>query len=208
MAVSRAGRLPLRGYLGQARRRRSGRRHACDVPQPGRNRPGIGAWRPISSLFGSQPVKPPVTRPQFRAWASTLGVPIAPMPTVPGSRGSQCRNPDDLRRLPRLECKRVRLARTAAGYTGGAFDAAQKVKMEQRLGIAFARMAHRGVPAAATIDCLTPGDRVIGAHCAAGIGRLVERRQDLHRPARIAAKIVPFVGALPGCRQALGRGMS
>ena len=56
----------------------SRRRHACDVPQPGRNRPGIGAWRPISSLcWLATGAKPPVTRPQFRAWASILGVPIA-----------------------------------------------------------------------------------------------------------------------------------
>ena len=68
-------------------------------------------------------------------------------------------------------------------------------------------MAHRGVPAAAAVDVLTPGDRVVGAHRAAGIGRLVEGRQDLHRAARVAAEIVPFVGAFPGGGQAFRRRM-
>src|SRR6516162_6025785 len=93
------------------------------------------------------------------------------------------------------------------GDTRGTFYPAQQVKSKQRLVIGFLGMAHRGVPAAATIDCLTPGDRVIGAHCAAGIGRLVERRQDLHRPARITAEVVPFIGALPEGGQAFHRGM-
>src|SRR5256885_15214294 len=73
-----------------------------------------------------------------------------------------------------------------------AFDPAQQVKAKQRFPIGFFGMAHRGVPTAATADRLTPGDRVIVPHCAAGIGRLVEGRQDLHRAPRIAAEIVPF----------------
>src|SRR3954447_11444707 len=83
-----------------------------------------------------------------------------------------------------------------------AFYSAQQMKAKQRFLIGFLGMAHRGIPAAATVNRLTPGDRVIGAHRAAGIGRLVECRQDLHRAARIAAEIVPFVGALPRGRQA------
>ena len=78
------GGLPSRSttstpILGQARCRRK--------PPPtrvrcaaicGLNRLGIGAWRPISSLcWLATGAKPPVTRPQFRAWASILGVPIA-----------------------------------------------------------------------------------------------------------------------------------
>src|SRR5262249_31491535 len=72
-----AGRLPLRGYLGQARRRRSGRRHACDVPQPGAEIGRVlGHGGQFRILLARNRCKPPVTRPQFRAWASTLGVPI------------------------------------------------------------------------------------------------------------------------------------
>src|SRR6266478_2597127 len=62
------------------------------------------------------------------------------------------------------------------------------MKQEQPLGIAFARMAHRGVPAAAAVDLLTPGDRVVDAHLAAGIGRFIERCQNVYGTARVAAK--------------------
>ena len=69
-------------------------------------------------------------------------------------------------------------------------------------------MGHHGVPAAAAVNHLTPRDRMIGAHLAAGISCLVERRQDVNGTAWVAAEIVPFVGALPYLRQAFRRGMT
>src|SRR6516162_1853525 len=78
---------------------------------------------------------------------------------------------------------------------------------EQRLGVAFHSVTHRGVPAATAVDRLAPGDRMVGAHLAAGIARLVERRQDVDGAARLAAEVVPFVGALPDCRQVPRRRM-
>src|SRR5271156_5908141 len=85
------------------------------------------------------------------------------------------------------------------------FRPALEMKPEQRLGIAFGGVAHRGVSAAAGIARLRPGDRVVGAHLPAGIGRLIERCQDVDCSAGVAAEIVPFVGALPDCRQAFCR---
>src|SRR6266478_3884242 len=82
------------------------------------------------------------------------------------------------------------------------------MKQEQPLGIAFARMAHRSVPAAAAFDLLTPGDRVVDAHLAAGIGRFIECCQNVYGTAGVAAKVVPFVGALPNRGDALRRGVT
>src|SRR5262249_43290271 len=100
---------------------------------------------------------------------------------------------------------------TAAGTRdpGGAFDPAQQVKTKKRLGIGFLGVAHCSVPAAASIHLVTPGDRVVSAHCPAGIGRLVQGRQNPHRAARVAAEIIPFVGTFPGsgqtpCRRVVG----
>src|SRR6266436_282206 len=69
-------------------------------------------------------------------------------------------------------------------------------------------MAHRGVPAAAAVDLLTPGDRVVDAHLAAGIGRFIERCQNVYGAARVAAKVVPFVDAHPNRRESLRRGVT
>src|SRR6202040_3002931 len=74
--------------------------------------------------------------------------------------------------------------------------------------IAFARMAHRGVPAAAAVDLMTPRDRVVDAHLAAGIGRFIERRQNVYGTARVALKVVPFISALPSHGETLRRGMT
>src|SRR5215467_13066051 len=69
-------------------------------------------------------------------------------------------------------------------------------------------MAHGGVPAAAAVDLLTPCDWMVATHLSAGISRLVERRQHMRRTARIAAKVVPFVGPPPDYRQILCRKMT
>src|SRR6266404_585147 len=82
------------------------------------------------------------------------------------------------------------------------------MKQEQPLGIAFARMAHRGVPAAAAVDLLTPGDRVVDTHLAAGIGRFIERCQNVYGTARVGAKVVPFVGSHPNRREPLSGGVT
>src|SRR5438034_3646997 len=76
-----------------------------------------------------------------------------------------------------------------------------------RLGVAFRGMAHCGVPAAAAVDRMAPSNRVVATHLAAGISRFVDRRQDVHGAARVAAEIVPFVGTLPECRHVLRRWM-
>src|SRR6266478_2626581 len=81
------------------------------------------------------------------------------------------------------------------------------MELEKGLPKGVRSVAHCGVPAASATYCLTPRNRVVGAHRSAGIGRLVERRQDLHHASRVAAEIVPFVGAFPRSRQALGRWM-
>src|SRR6516162_8869939 len=81
------------------------------------------------------------------------------------------------------------------------------MKPKQRLGIALRRVAHCGVPAAATVKRPTPRNRMVGAHLAAGIAPLVERRQYVYRAARVAAEIVPFVCALPDRRQVTHRRM-
>src|SRR5437016_9655044 len=81
------------------------------------------------------------------------------------------------------------------------------MKPEQRLGVAFRGVAHGGVPAAAAVDFLTPRYRIVVAHLAARITRLVERRQHMHGAARISAKVVPLVGPPPDYRQILGRWM-
>src|SRR5260370_22641578 len=62
---------------------------------------------------------------------------------------------------------------TAAGNSGGAFDAAQQVKAEERLGIALDRVAHGGVPAAAALHLMTPRDRMGGAPASARISRFI-----------------------------------
>ena len=46
---------------------------------------------------------------------------------------------------------------------------------------------------------------MVVAHVAAGIGRLVERCQHMRGAARVAAKVVPFVGPPPDHRQILHR---
>ena len=48
---------------------------------------------------------------------------------------------------------------------------------------------------------LVPGDRVVGAHRATGVGRLVEGGQYPDRPRGLVAVVVPLVGAGPGLRR-------
>lgn len=70
-------------------------------------------------------------------------------------------------------------------------------------------MAHAGVPAAAAVVVLAPGDRVLGTHRAAArrVGRLVHRREDVDLAARVRAEVVPLVRALPPPVDAGGRGV-
>src|SRR6516162_2681133 len=75
---------------------------------------------------------------------------------------------------------------------------------KQRLGVSFPGVAHGREPAAAAFYAVAPGDRVIGTHRTAGIGRLVNARQDVNGAARIANEVVPLVGALPIPRQTPG----
>jgi len=58
----------------------------------------------------------------------------------------------------------------AAGNAGGALDAAEQMAAERRLGIALRRVAHRSIPAPTAVYRLAPGDRIVGAHFAAGVG--------------------------------------
>ena len=60
---------------------------------------------------------------------------------------------------------------------------------------------------AAAGERVARGDRVVGAHGAAGVAGLVDGRQHVDRGAGIGAEVVPLVRARPGRGQAAGRGV-
>src|SRR6185312_17001935 len=47
------------------------------------------------------------------------------------------------------------------------------------------------------LEVMAPGDRVVGAHGAPGVGRFVERCQDVNGASGIRAEVVPLVSPLP-----------
>ena len=63
------------------------------------------------------------------------------------------------------------------GLAGRPLDAAGQVASEGGLGIGGGGVAAGGVEGAAAAEVLAPGDGVVEAHRAAGVGRLVDGRQ-------------------------------
>src|SRR6185295_8225673 len=64
--------------------------------------------------------------------------------------------------------------------------------------------AGAGVERPAALERLAPGDRVVGAHPAAGVRGFVQRGEDVRGGAWIGAVVVPLVGAVPAGRQVRG----
>src|SRR5207302_3726327 len=90
---------------------------------------------------------------------------------------------------------------------GGGEDTGEEMGAEQRLGIALGGVSHGSIPGAAAFEVVAPDNRMIGAHRASLIARLIERREEVDHAARIAAEIVPLIRAQPGRGQIAGRGM-
>src|SRR5436309_14147799 len=95
---------------------------------------------------------------------------------------------------PSIDSTRARAA-IGVGEAGGALDTAQQVMAKERLAVALDRVTHRGVPAAAAVKAPAPGDRVVGAHFAAGGGRLIDGRKDADSAPRVGPEVVPLVAA-------------
>src|SRR5687767_5687286 len=87
----------------------------------------------------------------------------------------------------------------------GPDNSASKVIQELRLGEALIRMAEAGVPRAAAIEFMVPGNGMVGAHLAPCVRPLVQSCQNVHA-GRSRGEIVPFVRSIPdlgeaACRQ-------
>src|SRR5215211_3030664 len=81
---------------------------------------------------------------------------------------------------------------------GGPPNPAQDVSKEQRFGPARLGVAECRVPGTTAALLVAPADRVVGAHAATLVARLVDHRQHLHTPSRVVVKVVPLIGPGPG----------
>src|SRR5207245_2223871 len=72
---------------------------------------------------------------------------------------------------------------------------------------ALGRVTAGGVPGAAAIVKLRPGDGMIKTKRAAAIGGLVQGGQDMDCRSWIAGEVIPFVGPDPTFGQHAGRGI-
>src|SRR5262249_3163001 len=90
---------------------------------------------------------------------------------------------------------------------GRGFDAAQKVRAKEGLGVTADGVTHCRVPTATSVESSAPSNRVVGAHLAAGIASLVDRGQHVYLAPRVGSEVVPFVVAAPNRRQIPHRAM-
>ena len=86
----------------------------------------------------------------------------------------------------------------------GPADPTEQELLERRLAVGLLGVAETRVERAAARVVLAPRDRVVGAHRAVLVARLVERRQHVDVAARVGAVVVPLVKAAPAVRQVLG----
>src|SRR5947207_11773998 len=68
-------------------------------------------------------------------------------------------------------------------------------------------MTQSSIPDSSALIAMIPGYWMIGAHCTALVGRLIQRHEHVDTGTRIRPEIVPFVGASPERGQHRGRGM-
>ena len=104
-----------------------------------------------------------------------------------------------------LEAAPDRAAALALDELGGPLDPAEQVLAELGLGVGLVGVAAARVPRAAAVVGVAPRGRVVGAVDAARVRRLVERRQHVDLPARVALERVPLVEPLPALRQVARR---
>ena len=89
------------------------------------------------------------------------------------------------------------------GDAGGPLDRAGEVAAEGGLGVSCRGVAAGRVEGAAAAVVLAPGDRMVEAHRAAGVGLLVDRGEHMRDAADVAAKLYHCVRALPVLGQRL-----
>src|SRR5438046_5746897 len=89
--------------------------------------------------------------------------------------------------------------------TGHTLDASLEVYQEVGICIAFGCMPHRRVPGPPAVEMVAPRDRVVPAHPASRIGRLVHRGKDVHSLSWVRSEVVPLVRPLPARRERGGR---
>ena len=80
-------------------------------------------------------------------------------------------------------------------------DATEQMRPKQRFGVTLGCVAPRGVPGASPVVIMRPGDGMVGAHSASGVGAFIQPGQNMDRTAGIDVEVIPFIGPDPSSGQ-------